>query len=289
MSEEHPETERPEGEPSGSELASVEHPVSAPAGDDGCAPPAPPRRRRRVARVVGGAVLACAVLAGVGATVVTVRDADRDPGKPSFEFQDSKPVEAAPASAKGLGALLVPYGTGDWSRGPDFQSFGSDAELSGARAQALRKEELSALPRTERRQLEKQYDEHPVKGMAMRSYLSGELASRSENKGVYTASLILTRVDSRAQAREQMTALTRAIDALRVFRAGPAVKRHKDAKCFLQPAELREDIDRLWCFAAQGDIIVTAVMNGVWPLDTKGAATLLAAQLDRIAEPGEAV
>ncbi|MDT0438561.1 MULTISPECIES: hypothetical protein [Streptomyces] len=285
---EHPGTEQPGAGNPDAEPASGAHPLSG-SGDDRPAPLAPPRRRRRVARAVGGAVLACAVLAGVGATVVTVRNADRDPGKPSFAFPDSRPAEAKAPAPKGLAALLVPYGTGDWSRGPDYQSFGSDVELGGARAQALRKEELGVLPRTARRELEKEYDKHPVKGMALRSYLSGELAALSDSEGVYTATVILTRMDGRAQAEDQAASRLRVMDSLDVFRPGPAVKGHKDARCYLQPKAVSDVVDRMVCAAARGDLSVLAEMEGIRPLDTRSAATLFAAQLDRIAEPGEAV
>lgn len=45
----------------------------------------------------------------------------------------------------------------------------------------------------------------------------------------------------------------------------------------------------MYCFARQGDVLVTATADGVSPMSTKGAAQLLKKQLDRIAEPGEAV
>jgi hypothetical protein len=45
----------------------------------------------------------------------------------------------------------------------------------------------------------------------------------------------------------------------------------------------------MFCSAYQGDILISATADGVKSLDTKSIAMLLAEQLDRIAEPGEAV
>jgi hypothetical protein len=43
------------------------------------------------------------------------------------------------------------------------------------------------------------------------------------------------------------------------------------------------------CSADEGDVLVSATMNAVKPLDTKAAARLLGAQLDRIEDPGKAI
>lgn len=40
----------------------------------------------------------------------------------------------------------MPYRFPAWSRGPDLGEFGSDAELSGRQATALRKESIRDLP-----------------------------------------------------------------------------------------------------------------------------------------------
>ncbi|MFJ2817128.1 hypothetical protein [Streptomyces sp. NPDC087294] len=254
--------------------------------------PAPSPHRRRAARLAGGLLLGLVVLVGVGATLVAVREADRDAGVAVWTFPSDPPVEANAASAHGLGALLVPFGTDGWTRGPDVQEFGNDTELTGTEAQALRKKELSVLPRSQRRLLEKEYDKHPVKGMALRSYLSGEPHALDTNAGIYTVSLTVTRMASRAHAEELSSTSIRLLDALDL-RKGPQVKGYKDARCFFASvdfdADRNGDIERLVCSAHQGDVLVTANAAGVAPLDGKGVAMLLAGQLDRIAAPGEAV
>lgn len=258
---------------------------------DGQAVVVPARRpRRRTALVAGSVLLAAAVVAGVATTVAVVRDADVDAGAPVWRFPDDKPVEAEPAPANGLGRVLVPYGTDGWTRGPDYGEFGADAELNGQRAQALRKEGLSDLPRTLRRQLEKAYDKHPLKGMALRVYYNGEPSGIGKNDDIYEVSLVLTRMDSRAQAADLTRVHGRLLDSVALLRKGPPVKGHKDAKCFL--ASDKEDdtgLESMFCVASREDVTITVKADGVRPLDGKGVAMLLATQLDRIAETGKAV
>ncbi len=245
--------------------------------------PAPPAKKRlrlgRIAAVAGSVLLAGALVAGVGYTVVTVRDADRDAGAPLWKFPSDKPADTKAATPSGLAGTLVPYGTDGWTRGPDHGEFGSDVALSGAQATALRKESLRDLPRTQRRQVEKQIDKAQITGMAMRSYVSEDT----------TVSIVLSQMDNRATVRGSSEFQIEVLDALDVFRDGPKIKGHKNAECFLSPKAEDEDLDYLFCSAHQGNVLITATADGARPLDTKGVAMLLAAQLDRIAEPGEAV
>ncbi|MFJ4784214.1 hypothetical protein [Streptomyces sp. NPDC088794] len=254
-----------------------------------------PGRRRRTVSVTAVVLLVAAVAAGVAYTVITVRNADRDAQAPEWKFPsrrlDGQGSGSRPkvASESGLGGMLVPYGTDGWSRGPDLGEFGSDAELSGAQASALRKESLSDLPRSQRTQLQKQYDKHPIKGMAMRSYLNSDASNLSTNKGIFTVSVLLTRMDSRAQAKTLSSVENELFEAFDLFREGPAVKGHKDAKCFLPPKDADSDLTGMYCSAHVGDVMVSVSADGPKPLDTKGVALLMSEQLDRIAEPGEAV
>ncbi|MFJ6086570.1 hypothetical protein ACIQI8_34815 [Streptomyces sp. NPDC092369] len=252
-------------------------------------------RRRRTVSVTAVVLLVAAVVAGVAYTVITVRNADRDAQAPEWKFPSRRLEgqgsggEPKGASANGLGGMLVPYGTDGWSRGPDLGQFGSDAELSGAQASALRKESLSDLPRSQRTQLQKQYDKHPIKGMAMRSYLSSDASNLDTNDGIFTVSVLLTRMDSRAQAKTLSSVENELFEAFDLFRKGPAVKGHKDAKCFLPPKDADSELTGMYCSASIGDVMVTLSADGPKPLDSKGVALLMSQQLDRIAEPGEAV
>jgi hypothetical protein len=255
--------------------------------------PAPPGRngalRRRIATVAGALVVAGAVVGGVGFTAVTVDGAERDAGEPVWQFPPSTADEKKAATVQGVAGLLVPYGTDGWSRGPDLGRYGSDAQLSGAQATALRKESLSGLPRTQRRKLEKEIDRQRLTGMAMRSYLSSEASALGANTGTYSVSIVLAQMESKAAVKDISTFQNEFLDALEVFREGPEIKGHKNAQCFLPPKDAETDLDTMFCSAYEGDVLVTATADGVKPLDTKGVALLLREQLDRISEPGEAV
>ncbi|MFG3588185.1 hypothetical protein [Streptomyces sp. NPDC047990] len=265
------------------------------ATDVAAAPDVPvrkPLRRGRVAAVAGSVLLVAAVVGGAGYTVVTVQDADRDPGAPSWTFPVPAPDGAKKAKASsGLAAMLVPFGTEGWSRGPDIGEFGSDASLSGAEATALRKEALRDLPRSQRRNLEKTIDKQHTKGIAMRSYLSTSSGFNSTlyANSTFTVSIELAQIEDKAAVKGISTFQNEFFGALKIFRKGPAIKDHKNAKCFLPPKDKDEKLDMMVCSAYEGDVLVSATASAVKPLDTKGVAMLLREQLDRITEPGEAV
>ncbi|MGP2436718.1 hypothetical protein [Streptomyces sp. JW3] len=252
------------------------------------ADPQKPGRRRRIVAGAGCLLLAAAVVGGVGYTGVVVDGADRDAGAPGWA---SPKTAADPKAAKatGLAAALVPYRPEGWTRGPDLAEFGSDTVLSGAQATALRKESLRGLPRSERRELEKEIDRRPVTGMAMRSYLRSPGFTADGARGSVTTGIVLAQMDSRAAVRDMSTVQNEFLDSLDVFREGPRIKDHPNARCFLPPADSHEDLDLMFCSAYQGDILVTATAEGVKPFDADGVAALLTEQLDRIAEPGESV
>jgi hypothetical protein len=271
---------------------SVQEPAPEPSAPEPVAPAKKPRRRGRIAAVAGSVLLVAAVVGGAGYTVVTVQDADRDPGAPSWTFPVPAPDDTKTAKApSGLAAMLVPYGTEGWSRGPDIGEFGSDASLSGAEATALRKEALRDLPRSQRRDLEKRIDKQHTKGIAMRSYLSTSSGFNSTlyANGAFTMSVELAQIEDKAAVKGMSTFQNEFLDALKIFRKGPEIKGHKNAKCFLPTKDKDEKLDMMVCSAYQGDVLVSATAYGAKPLDTKGVAMLLREQLDRIAEPGEAV
>src|SRR6185295_8221437 len=109
-------------------------------------------RRRGVALAVGGALFVV-VAGGVGATAVVVDRADRASGAPDWVLPatDREPADQKDAgaqagkSASELGRMLVPYGTDGYSRGPDIDGYGADADLTGDQVAALRKESLRGL------------------------------------------------------------------------------------------------------------------------------------------------
>ncbi|WP_327344939.1 hypothetical protein [Streptomyces europaeiscabiei] len=241
----------------------------------------------RLAAVAGSVLLAVSVVAGVGFTVVTVKDADRDAGAPVWKLPKTEQAEktAVTGGSSGLAGMLVPYDD-DWTRGPDIGGYGSDAALDGGEAAALRKESLNDLPRSERRQLARQIDKQDIQGLAMRSYLGDGGSYYQEDP--FTVSVELVRMDRKA-ARDSAAFRKAFIEILDVFRKGPEIEGRKDAHCFLPPKEADLKIDAMLCLAVQGDVVVTVNAYGVRPLDTKKVARLVREQLDRITEPGEAV
>ncbi len=258
--------------------------------------PQPSERKRprpsRLAALAGTVLLVGAVVAGAGYTVVTVQNADRDPGRPTWKF--SEPSAAAGKAAQaaeavpGLRGLLLPYGENSYTRGPDLGEFGSDAELSGRQATALRKESLKDLPRTQRRQLEKEIDKQSVKGMVMRSYFYA--TRRAINFGeAFSVSVAIARMESRAAARDIATSQNEFFSDLGVFRKGPKIEGHKNAKCFLTPKGEDQQLDRVFCAAYSGDVLISFTAAGSRPVDMAGIGVFVTRQLDRIDEPGKAV
>lgn len=253
-------------------------------------PSAPAPRHRRIAAVAGAVLLAGAVVAGVGCTVVRVQHADRDAGAPVWRLPEPASGKTRPAAApQGLAGMLVPYGTHDLSRGPDIGAFGSDAQLSGAQATALFKESLKGLPRTQRKQLEAGIDKQHIQGMAMRSYYTATPRPYG-NDEIVAVQITLAQMGSAAAVRDIAAFRSQFFGALDVFRKGPRIKGHKDARCFLPPKdEENKGLDAMYCTASAGNVLVTAVADGLEPLGTEDVAALLAEQLDRIAGQGEAV
>lgn len=251
----------------------------------------PARNRRRIAAVAGTAVLLATVVAGAGYTVVTVNGADRDPGAPGWRFPKSGKDKEKAAEATGLQGMLLPYGTEAFGRGPDIGEFGSDAELSGVQATAMRKESIKDLPRSQRQQLERLIDKQKIKGMAMRSYLSTEhpADSTAYSDHAYTVDIVLSQMENQRTVRSIATVQQEFFDAMKIFRKGPEIEGHKNAACFLPPADKSEKLDMMVCSAYVGDVLVSATATGGKPLDKKGVALLLREQLDRIKDPGEAV
>ena len=265
-------------------------PAELTASTEPAAPAKKPVSRGRIAAIVGSVVLAGAVVAGVGYTVVTVDGADRDAGAPVWKFPKTGTAKAKAASAKGLAGMLVPYGADGWSQGPDIGEYGYEAQLSGDQATALRKESLSGLPRTQRKALEKQIDKQRLTGIAMRSYLSTDQVSSVYTDKAAAVTIQLTQLDNKAAAKGLTEFQNEFLDALGdVLRDGPRIEGHKDARCFLSPKDSDTKLDSMACMARQGNVLVDLTADSARPMQQKGIAMLFREQLDRIAEPGESV
>ncbi|MGA5039546.1 hypothetical protein ACPCA8_21120 [Streptomyces capoamus] len=252
---------------------------------------APHGRRRRIARGAGGAALALAVVAGVSCTAVAVHEADHTPGVATWRLPEASPGAPDGSRSGGLHAMLLPYGD-RYGRGPDLNEFGSDTELTGRQATALRKRSLANLPRSQRRALERQIDRYPVRGIALRSFIStarppGSAQAASSGR-VFTLQILLTRMADRHTARATAAYQRQLLGALDL-RKGPAVEGHEDATCVLPPARPGGKLGMMLCSGYVGDVLVTANATSGRPLDQQGVARMVAAQLDRIEDPGKAV
>ncbi|MFI7299709.1 hypothetical protein [Streptomyces sp. NPDC050121] len=282
-------TENPEG---------VDKPEAAEAAEAVVVEPAAPkargaRRAGRVVAVAGSVLLACAVVGGVGYTVVTVQDADRASGKPTWKFPaaaaegDDKAGKKAGAAGSGLSGLMLPFGTDGYQRGPDLDEFGPDSEFSGPQAIALRKESIKNLPSASRRKLEKEIDKERIKGMAMRSYVVGRPDYNTTD--AITFDVTLSRQENRTAVHQSAKTFSGFLAATDVFRKGPKIKGHPDAQCFVTPKGEDEDLALGLCIAAVGDVLVSVTSEAPDPIDGTFVAKFFAAQLDRIDDPGQAV
>lgn len=262
--------------------------------DTAAAVPAPaeggrrPGRGRRIAVIAGAALLALGVIGVSGYTVVTVRDADRDPGAPVWghSLGGDRGREKA-AEQDGLPAMLLPYNVDGLAKGPDIGEFGADSELSGKEAAELAKESFSELPRTQRKQLERAVDKRRIKGVAMRSY------TVQGTHAMYAFEAVLTQVDGERNAQGDAKGereVFEVLEDLDVVTAGPKVPGHsKNAWCYLFEAEKKGQNESVHCVGHQGEVMVSLVADAPRPIDKKDVAGLLGKQLDRIETPGEAV
>ncbi|MGW0766880.1 hypothetical protein [Streptomyces sp. NPDC002676] len=271
----------------------TENPVNTEVADPAPEVPAPRRRLRprRLAAVAGGAALVLVTVAGVGYTAVTVNGADRSPGAPGWRLPKAAKGKPVAEKATGLRAMLLPYGEDQYGRGPDIAEFGSDAELSGRQATDLRKQSLRNLPRSQRRLMEREIDKNPVRGLAMRSYVSTAHAAGSilYAEEAFTVEIALSQMANERTLHSSVAAQHRLFDAMKGVRKGPEIEGHKNAACFLPPAESGQSLDTMTCSGYVGDVLVVATVAAAKPLDKKGAAEMIRAQFDRIKDPGKAV
>jgi hypothetical protein len=288
-------TENPEGvdKPEAAEAAEAAEAVVVESAAPKARSARSARRVGRVAAVAGSVLLACAVVGGVGYTVVTVQDADRASGKPTWRFPaaaaegDDKAGKKAGAAGSGLSALMLPFGTDGYQRGPDLDEFGPDSEFSGPQAIALRKESIKNLPSASRRKLEKEIDKERIKGMAMRSYVVGRPDYTTTD--AITFDVTLSRQENRTAVQQSAKTFSGFLAATDVFRKGPKIKGHPDAHCFVTPKGEDEDLALGLCIAAVGDVLVSVTSAAPDPIDGTFVAKFFAAQLDRITDPGQAV
>ncbi|MFE2043641.1 hypothetical protein ACFXAZ_22470 [Streptomyces sp. NPDC059477] len=253
-------------------------------------------RGRRIAVVAACAVLAGTLVAGIGATVVTVRNADRDAGAPRWAFPKATAEGPVAPVTQGLAGMLVPYGSeGGWSRGPDVGQYGHDAQLSGAEAAALRKETLRGLPRSLRTEMEEEIDGQRSQGLALRSYFSADSPTFVYDEDIFSANITLERMANRT-AVQDVSRLAREMLGTLTDSESLEIEGYEDAECFVASDESGavefwepRGLSTVLCSAAVGDVLVSVVASGTESLDRVRVTDLVRTQLDRITEPGKAI
>ncbi|WP_223281384.1 hypothetical protein [Streptomyces antnestii] len=260
-----------------------------PERDDETVPAPGAATRQRLGRLLGLVAVPVLLLGvvgtGIGCTAVTVAHADHDAGAARWKFPAAPREKDTPEKGTGLKASLLPLPDG-YGPGPDIIGFGADVELSGRRATAVSKDGLRSLPLRERRTLEKEIDRQQIQGMAVRSYASGDRAD-----GGIVVHITLSRLGNRQAVRQISRFQSRFAEAMAVFRKGPKIKDHKDASCFLPPADKGEKLDMMVCSGHIGDVLVTFSAYGTKAglVSSGEPAELMREQLDIIKSPGEAV
>ena len=245
-------------------------------------PPVPSGRKPGKGRWValGGALILSAVVVGggVGYGVLALV------GKPKPRATAAKP---APVKAPNYGALsngnhfgslsdlLLPIPAG-LSAGSDDGNFGNDAVLTGAQFRSFFDRSIRSFSTAERRSADAKFDAMHVKGYALRTYMVSdtteiEVSLRQENQKVAVSDA------GNLTAEARKTGL---------YRPGPGVPGFPSAHCYLPPLLTGDKLDYLLCDASVGDIYVNVSVEGVAPLDTASAVSLLSQQLTRLAIPG---
>ncbi|MFD6531230.1 hypothetical protein [Streptomyces sp. NPDC060184] len=270
-------------------------PAAAPEADPETAPVAPARTGRvmKAVRYVVPAVLVLGVIGGAGAyTRTTVDSADRtapttlwtkEEARDSLAQQkggtDRGRAARTGRSDTALSKLLLPA-SAPWELGPDIGKLSNDNEVSGKEAAAAVKKSIPGLAGKERRAYEKSVDRLKIQGMAQRSYAM--VAMDSSQVAVIG---ILSMKDT-AAVKNLWVSNTGLMDAAGVFRKGPKVEDHKEARCFRAP-KTDTKLDGVTCVAYEGELFVTVAVDGAEPMDMSVVADLVKDQLDHIKSPGK--
>ncbi|GLW68523.1 hypothetical protein Kpho02_08220 [Kitasatospora phosalacinea] len=247
----------------------------------GTAVPAKPRRR--APRALAAVLAAALVGVGVGELIIKVHYED-GPDRPAVAAPAPAPSASgtAPWGAKSNGNhfgslrdLLLPVPDG-YRLGPDYKGLGNDGEFAGTLEQA-QEEELSAVPEKYRGQYKEALTSLHFTGLGVRT-----LVPTDDRLMVV---LKLTQFNQLAVS-ERGALFGALVDDTDLFRRGPDVPGHPDARCALPPLVAGDQLDYMSCYSAEGDLLVGMRVSGVAPLDQNKVVDLFRQQLDRLARPG---
>lgn len=273
----------------------VPEPGAAPEAAPAAAPDGPPttgtggagRLRRVLLPLLSAALVLGAAGGGLAYTKATVDAADVSAPTKIWEKPAKGPSEDDPAPDPREGRTdgelrkkLLPVPE-DFRLGPDVSEFGNDTELSGRQAQALLRRSGKDLPGKERRRHREYVEKLRVQGIVMRTYASYD--------DEFTAEIQLSRMKNEKGVKDLSRFQSGLADALSVFRDGPSIKGHKNARCFLPPKDGDSELETMFCTAYQDEYLISFQADGVKPFRGKDAAELLKDQLDHLVSPGEYV
>lgn len=268
----------------------VPAPDGPPTGAEGVAPApvsAARRSRRGLALAVTAVLVVVAAGGGIGYAVLRHQD-----GKPSATPTATLWTPPSPTATMAFGAksggshygslalLLLPMPE-HYTPGPDVNEFGNDVVLSGGQAEKLVKGDVSALPKKQRKRVGTAVDALHIQGVGLRTY--------TERDGNLVVQMEIVQMKNKEAAHAGSRFFGEFTEAMGSFRHGPKVKGHPHATCVLPPTDPGEKLDTMTCQATEGDLMVTMTADGTVPLEKDEAVKLLAEQLDRIQDPGEAV
>ncbi|GAA3056077.1 hypothetical protein GCM10020229_79820 [Kitasatospora albolonga] len=250
-----------------------------------------PSQARRTALRAGAAVVAAALLGvGIGVGILRVRypeggtAAAAPSGRPSVAATATPSASPSPSFGTrengshfgSLRDLLLPL-PDDHRVGPDAGAYGNDTELTEDQRKNWVEDQLHDLPEKLRDALRKEWQDQPLTGAGVRSYVASDHS--------YVVTIWLLRYHQEAIKAD--TAWQNALGSdSGLYRIGPSVAGHEQARCFLPYAAPGAKIDRLVCSAAEGDLRVEMQVEGIAPLPKEKTVELFSRQLDRLARPG---
>ncbi|WP_052442653.1 hypothetical protein [Streptacidiphilus neutrinimicus] len=173
-----------------------------------------------------------------------------------------------------LGDLLLPIPAG-YQYGPDDMGLGDDSVLTPSQYEAMYTKSFAFLSSGERQQLKNELDLAHVLGYGLRTY--------SDSSSQVVEITLLQENQHTAKGWSQVG--KELADATNALRAGPSIPGHPEAHCYLLPTRPGDPLDSMGCEAAVGDLLVSLDAEGTAPLDQRGAAAILEAQLNRLAIP----
>ncbi len=250
------------------------------------APPAarPPRRSGAGQWIALGCALLLLLGAGGGLARLALGHRDDAPAPwsaPARKHEGSYGAVSGGAHYGALTKLLLPVPHG-WRRGPDLAQYGDDTTIGSARAQDLTVRSIAAgagrLTSAERRELTNAVKKLHIKGIGLRSY--------QDAGSTAVAQITLEQADTH-YSRTSEHNLVALLDAF--ADKGPKVPGHSEAHCYADWSAGHGRLRETYCTAGEGDLVADITLQTLRGSGTTRALTLVAHQLDRIADPGESV